>query len=340
MANKSVYQDYNLDALIHFGLENEPKYGLCTSYQIDDVLITQEKTIFELIRDKLSDATLTGSTFKNKKRGFILPGHPVSQDRLKAACKEHKITITNDYEKADFLITHDDFYEKFQNGEKIKITRLMYRLWNYEAFPNSESNIAIVNNYSGSVIWDEKLSDRVMTHHLNNAESLMDEWGIPGMAINLAYLIDTGEMDVVDTETLLHSSANKQDLTEELIEEVTQWVDSYDNENIAIAAKIIPTIDYTKNPHLLWQLAQNINGRMHSFNREKDVQYWLEQTELSDLYHMSAQDMILKLEKEEKLDSISFKYLEPIVRKEISIDNRDLYVFKVNVKSEYKKYLK
>jgi len=168
----------------------------------------------------------------------------------------------------------------------------------------------------------------------------MDEWGIPGMAINLAYLIDTGEMDVVDTETLLHSSANKQDLTEELIEEVTQWVDSYDNENIAIAAKIIPTIDYTKNPHLLWQLAQNINGRMHSFNREKDVQYWLEQTELSDLYHMSAQDMILKLEKEEKLDSISFKYLEPIVRKEISIDNRDLYVFKVNVKSEYKKYLK
>ncbi|MCK4746376.1 MAG: hypothetical protein KAT15_05045, partial [Bacteroidales bacterium] len=50
----------------------------------------------------LSNPTLTGSTFKNKKRGFILPGHPVSQDRLKAACKEHKITITNDYEKADF----------------------------------------------------------------------------------------------------------------------------------------------------------------------------------------------------------------------------------------------
>ena len=50
--------------------------------------------------------------------------------------------------------------------------------------------------------------------------------------------------------------------------------------------------------------------------------------------------MILKLEKEEKLDSESFKYLEKIVRKNISIHNRELYVFKVSVKPEYKKFLK
>ena len=31
---------------------------------------------------------------------------------------------------------------------------------------------------------------------------------------------------------------------------------------------------------------------------------------------------------------------QSIVRKEIRIDNRDLYVFKVSVKPEYKKYLK
>jgi hypothetical protein len=32
--------------------------------------------------------------------------------------------------------------------------------------------------------------------------------------------------------------------------------------------------------------------------------------------------------------------LEPIVRKEIHISNRDLYVFKVQVKPEYLKYVK
>jgi len=50
--------------------------------------------------------------------------------------------------------------------------------------------------------------------------------------------------------------------------------------------------------------------------------------------------MILTLESESKLNPEAFKYLEKIVRKEISIHNRDLYVFKVSVKSEYKKYLK
>jgi len=49
--------------------------------------------------------------------------------------------------------------------------------------------------------------------------------------------------------------------------------------------------------------------------------------------------MILWLEKENKLDGESFRYLEKIVRQDISIHNRDLYTFKVSVKSEYKKYL-
>ena len=48
----------------------------------------------------------------------------------------------------------------------------------------------------------------------------------------------------------------------------------------------------------------------------------------------------MKLEKEERLTNESFRYLEKIVRKDISIHNRELYVFKVSVKQEYKKYLK
>jgi ribosomal protein L25 (general stress protein Ctc) len=79
---------------------------------------------------------------------------------------------------------------------------------------------------------------------------------------------------------------------------------------------------------------------MYQFNRDKDVQYWLEQSNFNKFSRKSAHDMILWLEVNEKLDSISFKYLEPIVRKEIHISNRDLYVFKVQVKPEYLKYAK
>jgi hypothetical protein len=159
-------------------------------------------------------------------------------------------------------------------------------------------------------------------------------------ALNIAHLIDTGELEVINEEAILHASANQIDLTETLVKEIGDWVNSYDSENVAIAAKILPTIDYTKKPHLLWKLAQNLYSYTHNFNRDKDVKYWLEKAELSDLYHSSAEDMIMKLEKEEKLTNESFRYLERIVRRDISIHNRELYVFKVSVKPEYKKYLK
>ena len=58
------------------------------------------------------------------------------------------------------------------------------------------------------------------------------------------------------------------------------------------------------------------------------------------LRRATAEDIIKYLEEEEYLDTESFRYLEPIVRKEIVISNRELYTFKVQVKEEYRKYLK
>ena len=70
-----------------------------------------------------------------------------------------------------------------------------------------------------------------------------------------------------------------------------------------------------------------------------DVQYWLKASDFEDYKNISALDMIHRLENREKLDKIAFKYLEPIVRKEIRIENRDLYTFRVEVKPEYKKLM-
>ena len=51
MAKKNVYQEYNTDALEHFNLDSDPFYGVITSNQVDDVLITQDVTTFNNIRD-------------------------------------------------------------------------------------------------------------------------------------------------------------------------------------------------------------------------------------------------------------------------------------------------
>ena len=339
MANKSVYQDFDTDALKHFGMVSTPVFGVLTASSVENVLVTQDQTTYNKIHGLITDSTETDQTFINKKKAFILPRCSVSQDRIKAALKEHKITVTNDYELADLIIGHDDISQRIENGNEIQTTLLMVKLWNMETVSDTSGAFSLIDNYPNEVILTSKITDHVRYYSLDIAQSLYDEWMITGMALNLAYRVEMGLASVVDTETILHASANKVELDEDLLSYLKTLLDSYDDDNTLIAAKIIPTIDYNKNHHLIWQFAQDLDHKINKFNRDKDVQYWIQQSKFNKYARKSAQDMILWLEENNVLNKISFKYFEPIVRKNIHISNRDLYTFKVSVKPEYLKYL-
>lgn len=342
MANKSVYQDFDADALKHFGLEDDTVYGIYSgSESINKVLCTQDKTTYEKIQRLLSVPTESDKTFINKKKAFILPRCNVSQDRLKAALKEHKITVTNDYEKADLIIGHEEISTyRLENGVNIPSTLMMNKLCNYETTKGSDSTgiEKIIFDSGSEVIITEKITDKVRYYNLDIEDSLYDVWIITGMALNIAHKIELGEMSVVDVETVLHTSANKIELTEDLLETLNSLLGSYDTENKEIALKLICSIDYTKNKHLLWQFSQEW-GSWISGQRDKDVSYWYKASDMNEFRFHTAEDMIHYLEEKKELSKLYFKYFEPICRKDIQIHNRDLYVFKVSVKKEYKKYL-
>lgn len=345
MASKSVYQDYNTDALDHFGLKTASYYGVVSSNAVDTVLFTDSETTYNQIKDIIKKNTLNGSTFKAKKKAFVLPKSPVSLDRVKAACKEHGITLTNDYEAADLILTHNDISERFEHGTTIKSTVMLAKLWNYHTATNSGfSSTNFIDDYidetGNEVIIDDKSENHLSRYNCMNGESLYDSWMITGLALNIAYKIEMGELDTLDVETVVNESANKQELTEDLLKTLVSQISSYSDEDQAMAAMVIPTIDYSKKHHLLWKLAQECNHKMYNFNRNKDVQYWLSVSNFTKFGNMNAEQMIKWLEKEDLLSSENFRYLEPIVRKDITIYNRDLYVFKVEVKPEYRKYLK
>jgi hypothetical protein len=345
MANKSVYQDFDTAALTYFGLEQDTIYGvLSSSGEVNKVLCTQDQTTYEKINTILKVATEDDQTFRTKKKAFILPKCTVSQDRLKAALKEHGITVTNDYELADLIIGHDDITtHRLENSENIPSTIMMGKLWNYETTKGRSTathpkEIAIYN--SGlEVILTPKLTESVRYYDLDIEDSLYDSWMLTGMAINLAHIIDTTDVSVVDPETVLHASASKMTLDESLLNDLKVQLKAYGDDK-ALALKIIPTIDYKKNYHLLWQFSQDCSSITYADNRDKDLQYWLNESGFLNFERKSAQDMILWLEERELLCKTSFRYLEPIVRREISIHNRDLYTFQVAVKKEYQQYLK
>ncbi len=344
MANKSVYQEFDTDALTHFGLEGDTIYGvLSTSSEINKVLCTQDETTYSKIHSILTVPTEDSITFTTKKKAFISPKCTVSQDRLKAALKEHGITVTNDYTLADLIVGHDNITSyTSENGSNIPSTLMMNKLWNYETTKGRYNathpkEIAIYN--SGlEVLITPKITDSIRYYTLDIESSLYDQWLLTGMAVNLAYLIDTTGASVVDPQTVLSNSATKMILDEELLKDLTAQLDARGEDKL-LALKIIPTIDYTKNYHLLWQFAQDCGSITYANNRDKDLNYWISESKFSLFERKSAEHMILWLEKEDKLDKISFRYLEPIVRKEISIINRNLYTFTVSVKKEYLKYL-
>ena len=343
MANKSVYQDFDTDALTYFALESDTVYGVLSNTECNKVLCTQDQTTYEKIHSILTVPTEDDQTFRTKKKAFILPKCNVSQDRLKAALKEHGITVTNDYELADLIIGHEDIStHTLQNAENIPSTIMMNKIWNYETTMGDATKTGILKKVSDSgleCIVTPKITDNVRYYDIDINDSLYDNWMLTGMAINLAHIIDTTHVSVIDPETVLHASATKMTLDEGLFNDLKVQLKAYGDDK-ALALKIIPTIDYKKNYHLLWQFSQDCSSITYADNRDKDLQYWLKESGFLDFERKSAQDMILWLEKKELLCKTSFRYLEPIVRKEISIHNRDLYTFKVAVKKEYQKYLK
>ena len=89
----------------------------------------------------------------------------------------------------------------------------------------------------------------------------------------------------------------------------------------------------------MWTLA-NEHASWIEYKKDKDLKYWYTASNMSEFKYYSAERMIQYLVENNELSNLYFRYLEPICRKEIHISNRELYVFKVEVKKEYKEYLK
>ena len=346
MAGKSVYQDFDPAGLKHFGLSTAPLYGVVDNQRtkVHEVIVSNDEDAYNKIRKTLRKPNTTVSNIKSlpkKQKAFMLPLSPVSLSRAKAACKAANMTLVSDYEAADVIITHDKFHDKHSHGNKIPNTLLMSRLWNYETITSSKSQVPIVELYYGdtrrSVICD--LTD-IQAWRVNQGTSIYEGWLFTGMAVNIAFRIDTMNVSCIKADDLVREALLTQPITEEFIQDLANQINSGDPDTVNLAGMILPTVDYTSNLHLLWKFAQDVGDKTYLYNRSKDVKAWIQASKFNTFYYYTAQQMILYLEKEGKLDSTSFRYLEPIVRKDIKIYNRDLYVFKVEVKPRYQQYLK
>jgi len=352
MATKNVHQPALQDAIDYFCIDCDP-YGIMISAAngtIEKVYVDESDYTSRKLKGILtdnSDDTLAPDLNKLKK-AFLFPNATISQDRIKAALKEHKVTLTNDYEQADLYLSHYSLDDTFNSGETISSRCLFAQLWNFDAVEEGSHTIEsytknpdnMKEGEVGRVILCAKTEEWFNRNICETHSMPVDAWLLSGMAINCAYRVKQGLAEVWDVEKVMNQSANKVELDAQLLKDLKSLSESYSDEDRNMIAAILPTIDYRKNYHLQWQLAQEIGSNLYSYNRNKDVQFWLGVSQFEDYYHKDALNMVQHLERLELLDKISFRYLENIVRKEIRIENRDLYTFRVELKPEYRKYLK
>ena len=343
MASKNIHkQELPDQVLTDLGFTDNVEVGLMMkNLDIEEVVLSESLTQYNKVKDLFTKETTADLTTVT--RAFVLPMHNVSTDRLKAALKEHKIGITNDYEKADFIIPHTNYYDVYQGVENIPQTKLMFKMVN--GYYSNDHRTAVVDynaKTGNNVILDKISLGDSYQHNLDYESAPYDSYYFSKMSLLLADLIDKGEMAVIETDTILNQSANRIPMTKELMEDVQKMIDNYSatEDEIEMAGKIIPTIDPTGEPYLLYKYAgEFLDSCSYKYNRNKDVLYWMDKNNIAVLSRMNAEEAIKYFEDKDMLDSRCFRALEVKCREEIQIHNRELYTFKVQVKPEYRKYM-
>ena len=344
MAKKTIFQEIDLDIVESLGIEEGVEYNVYSSSSLTDVatvLGTESDEKYYEISEMLTNETTDDLTIL--KKGFVLPGCSVSADRIKAACKEHSISLTNDYELADFIICEHSVEDSMNGTHANYPSRALLVHWSngYMLDVDEDGNEDLPNsiNVQHQLLYDKKLKDRHPMYNLTYNSAPYDNYLISGLAINLASLISSGDLKVVNIDTVLNASGNVQILTQELLEQLISMYNA-GGEDREMLGTLLPTINYNKTPALLWLLSQELGNAQYTWSRNKDVKYWYDKSGLSDLANHSAEAAIEKFIEDGTMDSENFRMLEPVCRKEIYISNRALYSFRVEVKPEYRKYLK
>ena len=340
MAKKTVFQEIDSDAVDRLGIIDGASVGVPFTSSIETVLLTESETIYDEIHKLLT--TETSQDLVKAKKAFVLPGNSMPADRTKVLLKEHKITVTNDYEKADCIITSGVLADIFHNKAFKPLKSLL--LWEARNGFYIEDAAAVVSSYvtnsGGNPCIFTKAAHGDRSEWVFEYESMpYNSYILTGLAINLADKIKEGEIEVIDIRTVENSSATVTILDDKSAEDLVSMLNG-GREEEDLAFKLLPNIKTDEMVHLVYNVFTNIPG-YSSNRRNKDYKYWANTNKLDDRFTHKSLDDVIKNEHElGNLCSEAFKYLEPLCRKDIHISSRELYNFKVVVKPEYKQYLK
>jgi len=314
--NKQAFTDFDLsyDKVILIGIKNNSDY-LGYIYEV-----TKEELDMYMNKNIPKDS-FDIKNYHNKK-AFIVPGSTRTAARMLEILKANNITLVNDYKKADFYITNSETNNQFSKNSiffEIDDSK-WYDIYRHDY---ADEMLRVIGKY----INVNKLADPYRQFRRMRGNY------IGGLYFNL---LSSGK-DLVH-ESLFINLEEKIELTEDLVSQIINMIKSKDPSNFSVVSKIIPTIDTKKNQEIIFGFFEEVKRYQHLFNKDKDCKKWFKESGIKNFWG-SHERILLEYHERNILTKEGFKYLEKKCRQEIEIYNRIIYNFKVNLKSEFKKYI-
>lgn len=336
---KTPFEIITDSAIKNFGLEESILHMnlYVEKYHPGHAVNVDSKTFDMLMQKNEVDPDTFDINLYTDEKCYILPGNTRTLERYKELLKRYNISVTNDHTKADFIIGNRKIFELNYANDNLIISKNTsfyccngYRQTGYNVEFKGDNGLE-ERFYMAYNFWPvrSKADDHFTAYKKLN-------YIVGGTFINI---IESGK-PIID-ESLFKKLEPKIVITEDIVENITNMLYSGDNSNKKIVAKILPTIDCTKNQPMLFKMFQDISYKfIYAFNKDKDVKNWIKDSRVHLFYSGEIVKAIEHYHNNNILTNEGFRYLEQQARQNIHITNRELYNFKVVLKDEYRKYYK
>lgn len=337
--SKSVDQPFLQEALDHFNIK-EPCYtgfffkkGSVNNFlEADYNKYLEVKDIIDFSESK---------DLNNYKKVFILPRNETKLDFLKNVAKENNLVITNNYKDADLIVSNNNLvYSGRLSNTKSNYSFLIshgYRMLNTDV--NSILNLQSKGDYTAFVDL-ARLEKEVKRKIYKLNTTFFSSYFISGLALNIAYLSDTGKVDIM-SESDFVSQGKKLLITSELVDNIGSMIRSNSEDDINIGLELVLKIDPTKNLYYLYKLHDILYYNSNKWRRNKAVAFFVDQLpdpikETSGLLHLiKSLDVANLLVKEDLI--LFLNDLRNQLKLDYCInDYKSIYQFKVSLNPEFK----
>lgn len=330
--SKAVYQEVSENIIDNFKVG--ARLSALTSNKKNGEIYSFDHGEFNRIAELLSP----NQKFKKsstKRKAFVLPDVKYTVARIREYAKNVNLSIVNDLNEADVIISHNDVKKEFSYHDTISPKSLAFHYQGVVYINSEETETALCKFDHPKAI---NISYQLNRWQSWRAKSSSDQFYLcTPLALMIAYQVEQHNVPVYNIEDIVKEQEGI-DIDKDLIDMLYSQCNSTDDD-FKMAQKIIPTIDVSKKPYLIWHLVQKLTPYYYKLSKSKDVQAWMSKHDWDSLSGYNAEQFCKYLINKDEMTKEAFAELEPIMRREIVIYNRDFYKFQVSIKDEYKKYL-